>query len=298
MVSCIFLLFGSYFKLFYLPWTAQEELCCALSSADSGKCQLCCSSVSNMFLERFKNSTVWNISISSLVDENWGGVNSFLLHWSKKSCSVQVLWGWSQLLVLERQHCEGTWSEPELQKIPAVVRAASRPGTCGSCGSAGHSRTGHPAADLPLLLLQLAWGAPLCVLLQHTQETKCKLGTPPRHPPQSYSAIPFLLSWSTSPLATWLMPCVHWHLLNWKQQFSFQLTSPLFSWIFQHFFLYFLVLPTPACFFFFLHCWYFLQWYLLLHSPSEGSLEDSHLQCCPRELLGSSLLWQPCIYMC
>lgn len=92
MVSCIFLLFGSYFKLFYLPWTAQEELCCALSSADSGKCQLCCSSVSNMFLERFKNSTVWNISISSLVDENWGGVNSFLLHWSKKSCSVQVLW--------------------------------------------------------------------------------------------------------------------------------------------------------------------------------------------------------------
>lgn len=27
--------------------------------------------------------------------------------------------------MLERQHYEGTWSEPELQKIPAVVRAAA-----------------------------------------------------------------------------------------------------------------------------------------------------------------------------
>lgn len=154
MVSCIFLLFGSYFKLFYLPWTAQEELCCALSSADSGKCQLCSSSVSNMFLERFKNSTVWNISIYSLLDENWGGVNSFLLHWSKKSCSVQVLWDWSQLLVLGEATRRG-----HLVRATDVVRAASRAGTCGSCVIAGHGRTGHQAADLPLLLLQLAWGA-------------------------------------------------------------------------------------------------------------------------------------------
>lgn len=157
MVLCIFLLFGSYFKLFYLPWTAQEELCCALSSADSGKCQLCCSSVSNMFLEQFKNSTVWNISIFSLLDENWGGVNSLLLHCFTRARSCAVFrcsgtgasyWCW------ERQHDQGTWSEPELKKIPAVVRASSRPGTCGSCVSAGHSRTS----------------------------------------PQSYSAIPFLLS--------------------------------------------------------------------------------------------------------
>lgn len=127
MVSCIFLLFGSYFKLFYLSWTAQEELCCALSSADSGKCQLCSSSVSNMFLERFKNSTVWNISIYSLLDENWGGVNTFLLHWSKKSCSVQVLWDWSQLLVLG-----------EATRWGHLVRATEGPCCCQSCQQSWH----------------------------------------------------------------------------------------------------------------------------------------------------------------
>lgn len=153
-----------------------------------------------------------------------------------------------------------------LVRATDVVRAASRAGTCGSCVIAGHGRTGHQAADLPLLLLQLAWGAsqkatiwpgdgahvraPLCVLLQHTLtlETKCKLGTSPR--PPSYSAIPFSLPAGVK--AAWPMSCVHRHLL--PQLFSFLLTSPPSSFTFQHFFLYFLVLPTPACYFFFPHC--------------------------------------------
>lgn len=58
MVSCFFFLFAIYFESFYLAWAAQEEVRCALSPAESGKRQLCCSSVSNTFLERFKNSTV------------------------------------------------------------------------------------------------------------------------------------------------------------------------------------------------------------------------------------------------
>lgn len=115
MVSCFFFLFASYFKLLYFSWTAQEKLCCALSSADSGKHQLCCSSVSNMFLKRFKNSTVWNISIFSLLEENWGGVNSLLLYWSKMLYSVQTLHGLNKLLVLAeamRQEClVGAWAQ-------------------------------------------------------------------------------------------------------------------------------------------------------------------------------------------
>lgn len=154
--------------------------------------------------ETFPSSLFWRRTEGELTLFCFTGARShevFRCSGAGASC-----WGW------ERQHNEGTWSEPELKKVPAVVRAASRPGTCGSCVSAGHSRTGHPAADLPLLLLQLACGAPqtatiwpgdadhvrtpLCELLQHTLtlETKCKLGTTsPRHPPQSYNAIPFLV---------------------------------------------------------------------------------------------------------
>lgn len=147
----IFISISSYSKLFYRSWAAQEELCCALSSADSGKCQLCCSSVSNMFLERFKNSTVWNISIFFLLEENWGGVNSFLLCWSKKLYSVQVFCGWNQLLVPAEATRQG-----HLVGALAIVGDAGSPGTHGSMAVQDVAGLGIWMLTCSLMLLWLA----------------------------------------------------------------------------------------------------------------------------------------------
>lgn len=108
-----FLLFLSICNLFwalYLSWAAHEELRCALSSADSGKRQLCPSPLSNTFLEGFKNSTLWNVSIFSLLEESWGGVNSFLLRRSTKPRGAQALLGWASCCCRQRQCQQGACS--------------------------------------------------------------------------------------------------------------------------------------------------------------------------------------------